>query len=203
MKKTITILSLFLFIVSNGQLRKTKSTIPEFSLKAGFNYSLVDNFQSVVLKPNVGFNLSFAYFANLNDIFVFPFEVEYKKASVSSYSKEYDLSTVGINTLVAVYFNKSMFVELGPSFAYVLSPSTDVGRRSVIPNVVNPISEPFNTNTFDMSFAMGAGYVINKDISISIRYNYGFSKTFKYNNSFYYIDSDATSFIGIRGGYNF
>lgn len=204
MKKTILTISFMLFsVITFCQYQKTYNDESTFGIRVGFNYPKAENFESVLFEANIGYNLALAYYISLSEKWSMPIEIEYRKASVSSKKADYNLSGVGLNLLTNYFIQKNIFFEIGPSFLYILNPSTDAGRAKRIPNIINPIAEPLNTNNFDFSIALGVGYVIEKNISISLRYNYGFSKSFSYYNDFFDVNSDATSFVGIRGGYNF
>ena len=184
MKKTLTLLLLSGFLLSNAQ------TKPRFGLKAGLNMSKlsvtgVNPSPDITYKP--GFHIGGFLAAPIGAKMEFHPEILY-----SNQGYEFEASngasrlkmTGNINYLAVpamfFYYPTAKFdIEFGPQLSFLMSHKAKVSYSSFDPAEVSfsdvEVDLKDATQSIEVGMNIGVGYKINHNVSLSGRYNFGIS----------------------------
>jgi opacity protein-like surface antigen len=162
-KSIISIVLFFLFSYANAQ---TKSE-GHFGIKLGFNYADITNSGG---SPIVSYHLGVFLKYKVSDKIGIQPELLISGQGVKVYNGEFYFKYINAPLLFKYYATKKFNLEFGPQLCFLYSAESKAFGANATVDVSNRV------NNNDYSLVFGAGYDVDKNISIDLRYNIGLSQ---------------------------
>jgi outer membrane scaffolding protein for murein synthesis (MipA/OmpV family) len=164
MKKVIlSAVAVFAFGFANAQETK-------FGIKAGLNIANVTNVEGA--KSKIGFAAGGFADVKLSEKFhVQPellFSTQGAKFESFGTTGSFNLNYINIPVMAKYYVVEGFNLQAGPQIGFLMSAKSEFGGESL------DVKE--NLKTLDFGLNFGAGYDINENIMIDVRYNLGLSQ---------------------------
>jgi len=156
MKKICIVFCLFI-----GSLSVTAQGI-DFGIKAGVNFANISDASG--LDNRTGFTGGIFAAINFNEKVGIQGDLLYSQQGAEFDSEKIDLNYVNVPVVIKYFLVQGLNIQAGPQFGFVV----DDNVKEVFNNVAD-------SESFDLSGVVGAGYDLPLGIRLAARYNFGLS----------------------------
>ncbi|MCH4897011.1 PorT family protein [Marinilabiliaceae bacterium JC040] len=142
----------------------------KFGIKAGTNIASIDQGNSYDYNVGLGFYVGIVEELILNDMLSLQPEILFSRVGAKDKddsSTTYILDYLSIPLMLKVYFTDDISFQMGPCFGFNLYSK---GHNKAKTNNFTDVKK------FDYSMALGAGYELNDNFSITARYSWGITE---------------------------
>lgn len=158
----------------------------DFGLKGGANFSNISDASG--LNNKTGFHAGVFLGLKFNDKIALQPELLYSQQGAEFDAGKFDMDYVNVPVIIKFYLVQGLNIQVGPQFGFVVN--EDVHQS------VAGIEQQWETNDFDMTAVLGAGYDLPMGLRIDARYNFGFTDVLT-------DESSKNTVISIALGYSF